>query len=835
MLLRINFINVLQIHLSIHAAIEKRNQEIQGTMLKARNAKYSVPVRYGKVLFCGAAAAGKSNFLKLLMKEDFQPLHISTEVLKPQQVTIAVKALISGSDDEVEFTKMSLDDEILHLESYLPKEDTKSTAPPQKIPMQASSQNESSTENLQKVYTASEAPLQTNSLQADSQYHDKSIASEHHFPKTYTSSKTSQQKYSLQTRLQYPEDKDSVEKNKLVLADMKSEKQKLDPKRPGQIWDILTFMEPGGQPQFISMLPAVNSFAMITFIIHKMEKGGQNSLSKIVKVQYGNEKGEVTYKPHPHKYNYLQLTETLISYASNILLPDTKFLEKVKIENKDCKNTRSILLVGTHSGDNQVSEKDIKNVDKQFTKVAKKSGVDHIKPGLNKNYQFLVPVDNNKQSKDTVPAKVSSVIYRYMQMLKNKFYQAPEPGDNNSETQIIEDDAKRYTNIFDIRKYIQKFLNNQDEIHVPIKWLLLELEIRKVCQQRNCNLMSYDDVLKLAKERKLGYNGEFGDGVDIDSEQFIKQGLRLHHSFGVLLYFEDVEGMQKLVITNHQWLFNKLSKIVENSFTCDTQEETKDLTKGIFKKSLLGNDSLDIGKDFTDSKIDINSVDPINAFLNLLEHLRIAAPLTENDVKYFMPCLLDSCEITDLKKKVPEYKANNIKPLLIQFKSTDNKTYSFPRGAFCFLVVELMMSMKWELYRQAYVNLLTLFKKDTAHHVTLIDRTFCLEVHVTYKKDNNIHDEVRKIINKALHTVAEKLKIDCNLCHGFTCPCRLIREMHIAYIREDNDKYCCCNETSPTKLTDSHTIWLKRYHKVSIVFNHVYIVIHMNSYHVFWL
>ena len=43
--------------------------------------------------------------------------------------------------------------------------------------------------------------------------------------------------------------------------------------------------------------------------------------------------------------------------------------------------------------------------------------------------------------------------------------------------------------------------------------------------------MSYDDVLKLARERKLGYNGEFGDDVDIDGDQFIKQGLRFHHSF----------------------------------------------------------------------------------------------------------------------------------------------------------------------------------------------------------------------------------------------------------------------------------------------------------------
>ena len=101
--------------------VEKRNQEIQETMLKARDAKYSVPIRYGKVLFCGAAAAGKSNFLNLLMKEDFQPLHISTEVLKPQQVTIAMKAVISSNDDEVEFKRMNIDDEILQLESYLPK------------------------------------------------------------------------------------------------------------------------------------------------------------------------------------------------------------------------------------------------------------------------------------------------------------------------------------------------------------------------------------------------------------------------------------------------------------------------------------------------------------------------------------------------------------------------------------------------------------------------------------------------------------------------------------------------------------------------------------------
>ena len=735
---------------------EKRNKEIEETMLKARDAKYSVPIRYGKVLFCGAAAAGKSNFLSLLIKEDFQPLHISTEVLKPQQVTIAMKAVISSNDDdEVEFKRMSINEEILQLESYLPKKYIKPAASLHNNSLQAPTQFKSSGEDSQKKYITSIAPLQKSHLLV---------------PPTQPLQKSSLQEGN----------------SKLALAAV-GDTKKLDDKQ-GKVWDILTFMDTGGQPQFISMLPAVNSFAMITYIVHKLKTGGQTSLNKIVEVQYGNEKGEISYMPHPHKYTYLQLIETLISYASNILLPDTTFLAKVKTKNANYEKTRSILLTGTHSGDDQLSEDDIKNVDEELTQVVEKSGIDYIKPELNKNYQFLVPVDNKKQGK-------------------------------NFKLEISEENTKRYTDPSDIRRYIQKFLNYQDEIHVPIKWLLLELEIRKVCQQKNCNLMSYDDVLKIAKGKQLDYNGEFGDDADVDREQFIKQGLRFHHSFGVLLYFEDVEGMQQLVTTNHQWLFKKLSKIVEYSFTCDTKEERKDLRNGIFKKSLLDNDCLDIGKDFKDSQIDIESVDPINAFLNLLEHLRIAAPLTDNTLKYFMPCLLDSCELTDLKEKVPGYKANDIEPLLIQFKSTDNKNYSFPRGAFCFLVVELMLSMKWNprAHGEAYVNLITLFYKDTALYVTLIDRIFCLEVHVKYKKDNNVHDEVRKIIDNALHTISKKLKIDCNLCYGFICLCEdcpLSKKIHISYIQEAIDKDFCCNGDSLTDITDSHKVWLRTYFKV---------------------
>ena len=737
---------------------EKRKQEIEETMLKARDAQCSVRIRYGKVLFCGAAAAGKTNFLNLLMNENFQPLHISTEVLKPQQVTIAMKAMVfCNDDDEVQFEKINLDKEISQLQSYLLKEYIKPTASPQKN----SSQDKPSADNLLKTHDASATPHQKKFSQAPSR--DK------------------------------PTSENSVNK-----------------KPPEVVWDMLTFMDTGGQPQFVSMLPAVNSFAMITCIVHKMTTGGQNSLNKIVKVQYGNEKGEISYKPHPHKYTYLQLIETLISYASNILLPDKTLLDKVKIENIQYEN-RSILLVGTHSGDNKLPKNDITIFDEEFYKLVKKSSVKHIKPYLNKNYQIIVPVDNKKQCKRHTN-NPSSVIFKPIpRFIKNRF-QA-----KNRHLLTVKEDTRRYTMPSKIRTYIKKFLDKQHIFHVPIKWLLLEIEIRKVCQQRNCNLMSYDDVLKIAKDKKLGYDGEFGVNVNIDSEQFIKQGLRFHHLFGVLLYFEDVNGMENLVITNHQWLFNKLSKIVEYSFTCDTLEEKEDLKNGIFKKALLSSDCLDISKDFEDSQIDIKSIDPINGFLKLLEYLRIAAPLNENAIKYFMPCLLDSCELTDLKEKVPEYKTNDIEPLLIQFKSIDNETYLFPRGAFCFLVVELMLSKRWELCGQAYVNLLTLIITDTAHYITLIDRIFCLEIHVTCKNNITDQDEVRKIVTLALQTVAKKLKINCNLCHGFKCPCQGIEKMHISYLREENDKICYCSGKLPTYLTDSHKVWLKTYFKVCIL------------------
>ena len=710
-------------------------------MLKARDANYSIPVRYGKVLFCGASAAGKSNFLNLLMEEDFQSMHKSTEVLKSHQVTVAMKALMFSNKDEVEFKRMKIEDEILQLESYLLDKNTESIPAKGKI---------------------------ENNLKGDSERKIPDTKPVGKAPKTETESKTI----------------DSTEDDDMAIANVTS--KRLPKKDPNDVWDILTFMDTGGQPQFISMLPAVNSFAMITFIVHKLREGGKESLRRIVEVQYGNEKGEISFNLHQHKYTYLQLIETLISYASNILLPDTKFLDILKHRSEKNDNsekvTRLILLIGTHSGDDKLQVKHIDEIDKKLKIAVERSGVDHIEPCLNENYEYLIPVDNEKQN-------IKSDI------------QVPK---------VL--DTKRYTKISKIRNYIQMLLKNQDEIHVPIKWVLLELEIRKVCLEKGFNMISYKKVLELAEKKKFGYAGEFGEDV-LSSDEFIKDGLRFHHSFGVLLYFEDVKGMQELIITNHQWLFNKLTEIVCYSFKkdCHRVQSIKDLKKkGILHKTLLGSNFLNIQKDFEESEIDIASINPVESFLSLLKYLGIAAPSSEKD-EYFMPFVLESFELTELKESIPEYKDNNAElPLLVQFTSNDDKTFSFPRGAFCFLVVDLMLNEKWVIRGQAYINLLTFMVSNATYYITLVDRIFCLEIHVTCKECCTVHNEIREIINKALKRVATKLKIQSELRHGFPCLCSKASEMHISYLSEDNNECCSCDE-SATKLKDNHKIWLKTY------------------------
>ena len=749
-------------------------------MWKARKDGYSIKVRYGKVLFCGANAAGKTNFLNLLLGEEFNPKHVSTEVAKPQQATVAMKARVSkcDKDGDVIFTKMDIDDEIHQLMTYLPNKYTqlsnRNTKPPKKS---AKPHNQQDT-----------APHDDQDALSDYQQNTTKVQKKDKWYKNVKRKFTENTK-SKETKPEFQERRTIAEcdiSNKLLSRNTLSTLESHVTQRPKEVWDILTFMDTGGQPQYISMLPAINSFAMITFIVHKMT-GGKKSLDDKFTVRHGDKKGEHSFTPYKHECTYLQLIKTLMSYASINLFPDKSFLNKFKIPSNQTQS-RSISFVGTHS--KNVSENDIMEIDKELVSLV--TDPRNIRIKLNELYEYLVPIDNKEQNKSS-----------------------SEKDEISESFKSIDNLHKKYTNPSKIREYIYKWMKMQDIYTVPIQWLLLELEIRKVCESKHCSLITCKDVLRIGREKQLG------------DDNFIKTGLRFHHLFGVLLYFEKVKGMDELVITDHRWLFDKLSEIVQYSFKPDLAGEEANLSKGIFKEVMLN--ELNIDEEFKISGINTDSFNPKMAFLDLLQYLLIIARL--NDEQYFMPSLLKSSNVIEQQGNIPG-KPNfmaiteDSQSLLIQFASddtddTDNAPNSFPRGFLCFLVVQLIDSANWKLYKKnAYNNILTFFEVNGGYYVTLVDKIFFLEIIVTHDCSNMlpIHHEVFTTIENAISAIKNKLNIKINLKHGFLCKtCQNTTEAHMTYL-SDKSTVCYCVGQQPTRLEKSHEVWLKPSSEVSTIF-----------------
>ena len=704
------------------------------------------------MLLCGAGAAGKTNFLNLLMEEDFEQDHISTALTKQQQVAIKVQPL-ENSNSKIYFKKMDVDAEIDLLWQYLPEKYTT-------LSIQKTTRDEEKND-------AFESKLQVTCTTVEGTMADKIAAN--------------------------TIGKNKPHKNPVVKSSKK-------------VWDVLTFVDTGGQPQFISMLPAVNNFAMVTFIVHKLI-GGKDSLAEQVVVIHNSEKQGTL------EYTYYDLIKTLMSYASSILLPNTEFLKnksnptffchqlkslKLYVSNillpikeffkgkssctsdEDKKGTlnkekklSSISFVGTHSS--KVLQHNIKEIDDELIKIITLSGAKNIRPSLNNNYEYLVPLDSKVQEKTSV---------------------------------VVDENDEIYTDPSKLRNYIHDWLKEQEVYSVPIQWLLLELEIRKVCNAESRNFMMYEEVLKLGRDKNLG------------KDDFIKNGLRFHHLFGVLLFFE-IKGMPELIITNHQWLFDKLTDIVLYSFkaNCNSNEELEKYRKGIVDEVLL--DKLKISKDFENSGIEKHFDKPKKYFLELLQHLRIIASSKQDSTQYFMPSLLKSCGLTNKREKIPGKKSFQIKsiesmnsePLLIQFSKSYDSTSLFPRGIFCFLVVQLMNCTDWVSYGQAYGNMISFAKQDSLHYITLIDHIFFLEVHVRpYESDyepanDDVFITVKDIILDALSEVGDRLNISVEVEYGFQCT--KCKESHISVYTKNPECFFCVNG-QPTRLKESHKIWLEK-------------------------
>ena len=59
------------------------------------------------------------------------------------------------------------------------------------------------------------------------------------------------------------------------------------------MWDIINFLDTGGQPEFVNILPAVSSTIALTFIVFNLSE----SLDSLVHVKHSIE-GHPSFKPY---------------------------------------------------------------------------------------------------------------------------------------------------------------------------------------------------------------------------------------------------------------------------------------------------------------------------------------------------------------------------------------------------------------------------------------------------------------------------------------------------------------------------------------------------------
>ena len=311
-----------------------------------------------------------------------------------------------------------------------------------------------------------------------------------------------------------------------------------------------------------------------------------------------------------------------------------------------------------------------------------------------------------------------------------------------------------------IRLTVKKMVEKKAVYEVPITWILLELEIRRRCKKQKRSYLPITEVLEIYSNIISEHHGT----ADIELE--VKAALQFHHTFGVLLYFHDVPGMNDYVISNPQWLFANLTNLVCCSFdqTIVDHGDIKRLkSQGILSKSLIKEIN-------TDS---LGGID-IEHFFKLLQHLKIVTPFPQPDSSdYLMLSILDSYkdEKSSILDSLPP---PTIGELLIQFKSG-----TLPRGIFCCLVVHLIQtkSKDWALQptlndqRCVYENLVVFCIQFSGHYLVLFDKVTHLEIQLrssSEEKDREaIYYEIQQCITKALKEVCSCALDD--LQYGFYC------------------------------------------------------------------
>ena len=670
---------------------------------------------YTTVLFTGSAGVGKTTLLSKLNKERLRRYHHSTGVAKSKH-TICVKttAVIKSTDSGLQWTNIDYDSMITHLNKHL--------------------------HTLRFPSESSTTLLQTENTPGS------------------TRTGSGNKKIKL----------DDIAKANEVASDIAKAESSNAPSL-GDVWDIINFLDTGGQPEFVNILPAVSSSIALTFIVFNLSEG----LNSLVHVKH-NVRGEPSFEPYHLDCTNLEFIKHLMVSSENFnknIAPSLK-----SIQREDGSNDSKICYVGTHAMD---SKEEVQKIDGQLSSVANE-----------------------------------------LKLHRRSFWSSPkEPLKRLFPIDMFKDQESFEDVIEDIRDKIQKQVQRRDYFEVPITWLIFLLKLQRLCNVKKVCYISYQKAVDVWNEDNVSEN-QFGaksnEYLHEDQHKSVSQEnfdvlniLLFFHFMGMLFYYHKVKGMCDFVFVDRQWLFEKLTELVEIKFT-KSYNKNDVSAEDVEKFTMEGRLSINIIKNL---KINLQGIEPLH-FINLLDHLNIVAPLDRKQRDYFMPCVLPSFPLAKTAEKLDEFYGNiQHAPLLVGFK-----TGPIPHGFFCLLIVELFRHLPkgWRLplfsteeMQHVYNNLVT-FSTTSGHNISLFYKIGYLEVQVRHEESQPtiIHYYVQHELDKALRKVSDHLKLNKEqLCYGFYCKCK--RMQHFAKLDSPTEYITC--RYSNTKLTGSHRVWLQVY------------------------
>ena len=702
-------------------------------------------MKFIKILFTGSGKAGKTSFTNLLMKNKFVNFHHSTNIVHAKHAVSVKKAFVVGSnqcdDQNIVWLEMNDESQISHLRQILLSLDISSLKKLQTVKEPKSSSSTSTQPNNTKFTNTTASYGQSNNVQEGK--------------KEYVTHQSSSVVQRVTGLFQGSVKSEKMETfNSLVQNSVSSNVFKEGFNYHGEVFNIITLLDTGGQPEYIHLLPTVNIHPMINFVVYNLTQ----SLKDQVLVEY-SEHGKSVFQPYHLKYSNFDMIKFLMSSINDSL--ERALSQVPQLATIPGKINNSYLCcVGTHA--DKIGQDTIQNIDSQLTamveKLECKASVWHKEGG-----GVLFPVNNTTAGNDAKEDPMANFI----------------------------------------RNEIDKLSRDKDIYELPITWMLFEMEIRKVCSNNDKAYMSFKECSSIAIQTNL-----------IPNIEEVKSALIYHHLLGVLLYYRDVPGLCDYVIIDHQWLFDRISSIV--CFTFKNMHATNTLKyNGILTKELIQN--LDWKEELKEEYfiallVEMKIIAPIqredgngeNYFIPYIlptytlhthcDDIFISQygclqgePLLIQFVSNLLPRGFFCCLVVQILQQLPKG-WNHLITQRDTYHTYSNLITFTLQGAYFLSLLDRLSFLEIQIRHQKNA----------------------------YYKQFPIHLEVQDILAKALVNVCDQLNFNHGrLQYGFHCKkkCGSINEAHIAVLTKLTppfDYYAMCRygSTSHTELTCEHTIWL---------------------------